>query len=278
MLIDWFTVAAQVINFLVLVWLLKKFLYRPILDTIDARERKVKSVLEEADAKKKEAAGEREEYESKLKQLEQQREDYLGKAKNDAEAERERLLEQARGEYEGKRAQFERGLAQEEAHLAQALSSRVRKEVFAVARKALHDLSGADVQAGIASQLASRLKAMGAEAKSKLASDFQADPAEVMVRSAEELSDEARAGIEDALNDLLRVRPQCRYEAAPDLIGGIEITVAGQKLAWSLREYLSSLENDVHEILKRQSDGHAKPRPAYEMNQRQNVGFRADQA
>jgi F-type H+-transporting ATPase subunit b len=37
MLIDWFTVGAQVLNFLILVWLLKRFLYGPILDAIDAR-------------------------------------------------------------------------------------------------------------------------------------------------------------------------------------------------------------------------------------------------
>ena len=37
MLIDWFTVGAQALNFIILVWLLKRFLYKPILDAIDAR-------------------------------------------------------------------------------------------------------------------------------------------------------------------------------------------------------------------------------------------------
>ena len=41
MKIDWFTVFAQVINFLILVWLLKQFLYKPILNAIEARENKV---------------------------------------------------------------------------------------------------------------------------------------------------------------------------------------------------------------------------------------------
>jgi F-type H+-transporting ATPase subunit b len=39
MLIDWFTVAAQAINFLILVWLLKRFLYKPVLNAVDAREK-----------------------------------------------------------------------------------------------------------------------------------------------------------------------------------------------------------------------------------------------
>ena len=55
MLIDWFTVGAQVLNFLVLVWLMKRFLYKPILDAIDAREKGIATELADADAKKAEA-------------------------------------------------------------------------------------------------------------------------------------------------------------------------------------------------------------------------------
>ena len=58
MLIDWFTVGAQALNFLILVWLLKRFLYKPILDAIDAREERIDAelaaaALKEAEAKKK---------------------------------------------------------------------------------------------------------------------------------------------------------------------------------------------------------------------------------
>jgi len=52
MLIDWFTVGAQALNFLILVWLLKHFLYQPILNAIDAREKLIAKELADADAKK----------------------------------------------------------------------------------------------------------------------------------------------------------------------------------------------------------------------------------
>jgi F-type H+-transporting ATPase subunit b len=51
MLIDWFTVGAQVLNFLILVWLMKRFLYQPILDAIDAREQRIAAELANAAAK-----------------------------------------------------------------------------------------------------------------------------------------------------------------------------------------------------------------------------------
>ena len=71
MLIDWFTVIAQVVNFLILVWLLKRFLYHPILDAIDAREQRIAKEL--ADAAKKMAAAEKErdEFQHKKSELEQ---------------------------------------------------------------------------------------------------------------------------------------------------------------------------------------------------------------
>jgi F0F1-type ATP synthase membrane subunit b/b' len=52
MLIDWFTVGAEAINFLILMWLLKRFLYKPILDAIESREQKIAAELADAATKK----------------------------------------------------------------------------------------------------------------------------------------------------------------------------------------------------------------------------------
>ena len=96
MLIDWFTVVAQMVNFLVLVWLLKRFLYRPILNAIDARERRMAAELAEADAKKMAGDKERDEFQRKTHELEQQRTAILSKALEEAQAERQRLIAAAR--------------------------------------------------------------------------------------------------------------------------------------------------------------------------------------
>lgn len=91
-LIDWFTVIAQVINFLILVWLLKRFLYKPILNAIDAREKRVADELANADTKKAEAEKEKEEFKHKNEEFDQQRSALLNKAKEDAKAERQRFF------------------------------------------------------------------------------------------------------------------------------------------------------------------------------------------
>jgi F-type H+-transporting ATPase subunit b len=96
MLIDWFTVGAQVLNFLILVWLLKRFLYKPILHAIDEREKRIAKELADADAKKGRSQKERDEFQLKNEEFDQQREALLSKAKDEARAERQRLLDEAR--------------------------------------------------------------------------------------------------------------------------------------------------------------------------------------
>ena len=96
MLIDWFTVAAQALNFLILVWLMKRFLYKPILNAIDEREKRIAAELANADAKKAEAQKEHDEFQHKNTEFDQQRAALLSKATGEAQAERQRLLDEAR--------------------------------------------------------------------------------------------------------------------------------------------------------------------------------------
>ena len=96
MLIDWFTVGAQALNFLILVWLMKRFLYKPILDAIDAREKRIAAAIADADQKKAEATKEREEFQRKNEEFDQQRAALVTQATEEANAERQRLLDDAR--------------------------------------------------------------------------------------------------------------------------------------------------------------------------------------
>src|SRR5580658_6185441 len=96
MLIDWFTVGAQALNFLILVWLMKRFLYQPILDAIDAREKRIAAELADAAAKQAEAQKQRDEFEHKNTEFEQQRAALLAKTTDEAKVERQRLFDEAR--------------------------------------------------------------------------------------------------------------------------------------------------------------------------------------
>ncbi|MDH4134184.1 MAG: F0F1 ATP synthase subunit B, partial [Gammaproteobacteria bacterium] len=147
MLIDWFTVIAQLVNFLILVWLLKRFLYQPILKALDAREKRIADELANADAKEAEAIAEREEYQRKNDEFDQQRAAMLGKATDEAAAERQRLLDGARKDADSLRGKQQETLRSEYRHLNEELAQRTQAEVFAIARKALADLAGESLEA-----------------------------------------------------------------------------------------------------------------------------------
>jgi F-type H+-transporting ATPase subunit b len=167
MLIDWFTVGAQALNFLVLVWLLKRFLYRPILGAIDAREKRIAAELAAADAKKAEALKERDEFQHKNEEFAQQRDALLRKATDEALAERERLLEEARQAAAMLQAKRHETLINEEQNLHQAISRRTQQEVFAIARKALTDLSETSLEERIVAVFIHRLRTLDDEAKKR---------------------------------------------------------------------------------------------------------------
>jgi len=169
MLIDWFTVGAQALNFIILVWLLKRFLYKPVLDAVDAREKLVATELADADATKAEAKRERNEFQHKNDEFDRQRAGLLGKARDEAKAERQRLFVEARQAADALSTKRRETLRSDAHNLNDAISRRTRQEVFAIARKALTDLAGTSLEQRMAEVFARRLRDMDGKAKADLA-------------------------------------------------------------------------------------------------------------
>ncbi|MEO6032774.1 MAG: F0F1 ATP synthase subunit delta [Burkholderiaceae bacterium] len=249
MLIDWFTVGAQALNFLILVWLMKRFLYQPILDAIDAREERIKAELADADLKKAEALAERDAFQRKSAAFDEQRAALLAQATTEATTEHERLIHAARAAAAALTAKRQQALRSEADNLGQALRRRTRQEVFSIARRALADLAGVTLEERLVDVFVHRLRGLDDAAQSRLAAAL-ADPREpAVVRSAFDLPAAQRAAIQQALGEIFSTDATVRFETAPDLIGGIELSANGQSVAWSITDYLGSMEQGVAELL-----------------------------
>jgi F-type H+-transporting ATPase subunit b len=245
MLIDWFTVFAQAINFLILVWLLRRYLYRPVLAAIDAREAKIAAELKDAADTKAAAQAERDELRLKSETLEQQRQELLRAATDAAASQRQLLLDAARQESEALRSKLNDAVGSEREQLNQDIVMRTQQEVFALARKTLGDLSGTSLEDRIAEVFIGRLKNLRDEEKAKPPTPPRVATEPAIVRSAFALSPSTQAAIETAVREWLGADSKLTFETAPDLITGMELTVAGQKLAWSISDYLTSLAQSV---------------------------------
>ena len=267
MLFDWFTVSAQVLNFLILVWLLKHFLYKPILDAIDAREKRIAAELADAAAKKTEAQKERDEFQHKNAAFDRQRDDLLNKARDEVETERQRLLDDARQAADALRTKQQDALDREQQSLSDEITRRTREEVFAIAQKTLTDLAGTSLEARMSDVFMRRLRELEGDTKESLAKALKMSTEPALVRSAFDLSDEQRAAIQQALNETFAADPSTplragihlRFETVPDVISGIELIANGRKVAWSIADHLVSLEKSVSALLQEQSKPQAKP-------------------
>src|SRR5665647_3963698 len=91
MQINWFTVIAQIINFLILVWLLKRFLYKPILKAIDEREEKIAAQIKDAEAKDVAAKKEQAELQKKNETFDKEKKELRDKAIAETNVERQKL-------------------------------------------------------------------------------------------------------------------------------------------------------------------------------------------
>jgi F-type H+-transporting ATPase subunit b len=264
MLIDWFTVGAQVLNFLILVWLLKHFLYKPILNAIDAREKRIAAELADADAKKTEAQKERDDFQNKNKAIDEQRSALLGKAVDEAKAERERLLDEARNAADSLRAAQATALRNDQKRLGSEITRLAKDEVFGIARKTLADLATVSLEERMGEVFTRRLREMDGKSKGLLGAALKSSSEPAVVRSAFDLGTEQKAAIQNALNETFSAEIRIRFETSPDLISGIELTTNGQKVAWSIADYLASLGKGVDELLRKNDETAAKAEPKVE--------------
>ncbi|MGD0491282.1 MAG: F0F1 ATP synthase subunit delta [Steroidobacteraceae bacterium] len=259
MLIDWFTVGAQALNFIILVWLLKRFLYKPILNAVDGREKRIAAELADADAKRTEAQRERDEFQRKSKEFDQQRAALLTKATNEAKAERDRLLDDARRSADALSAKRQEALRTDAHNLNRDIRRRTQQEVFAIARKALTDLAATSLDERMCEVFTRRLRTIEGKAKESLGEALKTASEPALLRSAFDLPATQRAAIQKALNETFSAEVHVRFETAPDLVGGVELRSNGLKIAWNIADYLSSLEKGVGALLEEQDKQESKP-------------------
>lgn len=249
MLIDWFTVGAQLLNFIILVYLMKRFLYQPVLDAIAAREAKIAAELADAAATKAKAHAQRSEFEEKNQAFDEQRAGLLSKATEAANTERERLLAEARKTAEAASAARAKTLQADTQALHGEIVRQTQQQVFEITRRVMSDLADASLEQRACAVFIQRLQAVDGETLAALSAALKATSAEApaLLRSAFDLPAEQLAAIQAALDKTFGQAIALKVEIAPEVVSGIELSAQGQKLAWSIADYLTSLSDTLNE-------------------------------
>jgi F-type H+-transporting ATPase subunit b len=247
--IDWFTFGAQIVNFLILIGLLKRFLYGPILDAMDEREARINARLRKAKEKRAEAEQEADRYRSMQDDLEAHRTEKLAEAEAAAKERRQTLIEEARAEVEYLEQEWREALKRDRASFLEALSERAVEETVAIARRALTDLADADLEAQSLDLFVERLHTLDDEPRQALVDALHAAEGTATVRSAFGLSGAQQDRIRTALRDPIDQDLDLTVETDATLGFGVELRVEDRKVAWTLDGYLSHLVDGVRERL-----------------------------
>ena len=245
MLIDWFTVGAQALNFLILVWLLKRFLYRPVLDAIDTREKAIAATVADAASKELKARDQQAEFARKNSEFDAQRAKLLAEATAQAQAERARLLETVRAEADMQRSKLQGALEADYEQLRADIARRTRDEVLAIARKTLSELADVTLEQKMCDLFMQRLRALDGADKATLLAAVKAAGDQALCRTSCALTAQQQGALSAALDEVCASKNTLAFDTSTGLISGIELDAHGYKLAWNIDDYLASLSESI---------------------------------
>ncbi len=243
MQIDWITVSAQIVNFLILVWLLKRFLYHPVMRAMEQREQRIADRLNKAEAREQQASEQQQQYQHKTEELERKRDEMLIKAREQAEQGKRQLLDEARAIVAETRKQWQQQAAQEKADFFNRLKQETAEAIQAIARKALKDLADAGLEEQLIEKFIEQLKV----ADKDLQQTLHHNTGPLRIHTAYELDSTVRARLTRFMHEHFSADIQVEYSTTPELLCGILLVSGDRQLGWNLNEYLDDLSERMDE-------------------------------
>ncbi len=245
--IDWITVSAQIVNFLILVWLLKHFLYQPVMCAMARREQRIIAELNEAQTREQKADAAIKQYQEKSKALQRECDEILAKTHEDAAQQKKRLLDEARKEVAVIREQWLGQVRQEKEEFLGNLRYQVAGSLEKIARIALKELGNADLEKQIINSFINQLASLDRKSLTLLLQESENAAEPVHVISTFVLDDEMRGRIKRAIHECLIDGVEIKYEESFDLLCGIAITIGAGRLGWNLADYLHQLNDEIED-------------------------------
>ena len=236
MSIDWITVGAQIVNCLVLIWLLKRFLYRPILDGVDAREKEIADRMAEAATIRKAAEVAAADHNAEISALRASRAETLDEARAAAGAERDALLAETHKRLATEQADREAQRAEEAQKYTADLHRSGAEALLSLTRKALSDLADETLEQRIIDHTVTRLGTVADELR-----NAAGDSREAVVLTRDPLPARASARLSKKIASVLPGFT-VRFDTDPSVAPGLTLKLGGAQVGWTVDSYLDGLD------------------------------------
>lgn len=244
MLIDWFTVIAQIVNFLILLALLKVFLFDRVTSAMDKRAQNIQEKFDAAEESKQNAQEAEASYREKAEALEEAREEKLKEAEKAAKNRREELLAKAREEVETQKEKWRESLAGEKTSFLREVKETTVTQIFRITEKALAELAGADLEERVLETFLARIS------EKKEGADISEMKPPFTITTGFPLSEDHQNTLRNKLFPDTASPPTVRFETNPELLTGIEVTGEGAKITWHGADYLKRLEDRAASVIE----------------------------
>ena len=244
---DWSTFVLEIINFLILIWILKRFLYKPVLDVIEQRQAAISKKLQQAEELKSQADISLYSYNNRLSDWEEEKQEAKQALNQEMQQERAARMQQLKEELETERkkaAVIEQRKQIELQHQAEnvaiSLGARFAAKLFA-------DLSGPEIEQRLIRLFIDELKHVSLEQKSTIQSGLEDTTKEISVQSAYSLDVSDSQLLEAALREIVGSSIPFIYTQDPELIAGVKVTIGAFVLQANLRDELHDFSRFSHD-------------------------------
>ena len=266
--INWFTFFAQILNFFVLIFVLQRLLYKPIIQAMERREKTIRDRLTSAAQQQQEAEQEVERYQAMQKDLADRQTELFTQAKLEAEQTRQRLLQEVHESVETERSQWQTGLQRQQDAFLREVSHRTTQQVQATVRRVLTDLAESDLETQMARVFLHKLQNLNEAERAELVTTLNAainaainatskDSISLTLVSTFPLPKDICEAIASVLQDYFNAIGSSKVELNCDiqssLICGIELRGTGYKLAWSIDAYLDAITESLVTVFAEES-------------------------
>jgi len=239
LLFDGFTILAQILNFVILVLLLKRFLYAPILQAMAERKARIAAAMDQAKAAEKEARKRSKELVRERQALADAKTRLLTEAREDARRWRQNAIEDMKHEVDELRRSWEDRLRQDREIFLNHLKVQVAGQVMRISEKVLSDLADERLENRLVEVLADRLS------REKAGLSIHDISGEVRVQCGITMTPSQRNALSGKIKDLFPAVQSVSIEKKPDLGFGLRLTAGDKKMEWNLTHYLEELEQVV---------------------------------
>ncbi len=234
MQLDWSTLVLEVINFLVLVWLLKHFFYKPVLGVIAQRKAAIDKTLSDAEARDKEAKNLQSTYQGRLEQWEKEKDGLRQDLTREMKAQRQRMTADLDRDLVKERERQDVLMQRRVAQLEGQADEKGRREGLQFTARLLERIASPELEARFVDIFLEDLGHLPKEQQEALRTASRSSHQRIRVTSAFPLTDSQRGTVAGAIKDVVQEEVAAAFQEDAALLGGIRINIG----PWTLRANL----------------------------------------